>query len=78
MQLEHALIYTAVGFVLGVSGQYIDAKEWLDSHRGCDLSFYEHKMRSGKDDCLRNKIAYYLGYFGRQVAYRERAKSKRE
>ena len=75
MTLESILFFGAFGFMVGVNaGQYDKAKEWLESHKICDCSFYEDKIRGGENDSKKDFVLFYLGYAGRYLAYKTRKK----
>jgi len=48
--------------------QYSETKEWLDSH-GSDISFHKAKMKNDKEDSRFKFFNYYVGCFGRKLAY---------
>ena len=73
--LIEALALLPAGFVIGVNArQYLEAKKWLNSHK-IDASFYEDKIKNRKKDSSLESMRYYLGYFGRRLAYKIHSKA---
>lgn len=74
MELSDFTIITAVSlltYILGANHkQYIMAKDWLDSHQKCDISFYEDWIQNAEYFCRLNYINTYVGKLGRHIAYK--------
>jgi len=54
------------------------ARDWLDSHPKCDISFYENWIQNSKHFCKLNYINSYVGTLGRLIAYRNHSNKNKD
>lgn len=60
-----------IGYLIGVNTrQYRDARDWIETHN-MDISYYKEKIKKQKDESFKDKIDYYLGYLGRNIAFKK-------